>query len=347
VVNHPTGVVVIGASAGGITSLLSIIERLPPSLMSPVLVVVHIGRGQSFLPKILSRVTSLTCRHAIDGEPIQSRHIYVAPPDYHLLVRGRELTLSHGPREHHTRPAIDPLFISAARAYGPAVIGIVLSGALSDGAAGLLAIKSAGGRAIVQDPNDAANAGMPRSALQFVEADAVLPAHRIAEEVVTMLESNRPIQPRVNIPTFDLEDVTTEIIQDDFREQASDQRAGELTPFTCPDCGGTLWQSELNGLLGFKCHVGHGWSWESLSDQKSEELEQALWASVRLLVERATLNRQISVHARNAGAPDRGEHFDEQAARDQAHAVLVRNLLESLSNSTTVVQEAEQAVSAE
>jgi len=331
VIDQPTEVVVIGASAGGIASLLNIVERLPHSLEIPVLVVVHIGQSISHLPTILGRVTSFTCRHAVDGEPIQSHHIYVAPPDYHLLVRGRELSLSHGPREHHTRPAIDPLFISAARSYRSAVIGIVLSGALSDGAAGLMAIKSAGGRVIVQDPNDAANAGMPKSALQFVEADAVLPADRIAEEIVTMSQSNRPVRPPDIVPTFDLEDVTTESIQEDFREQASDQRAGELTPFTCPDCGGTLWQSDLNGLLGFKCHVGHGWSWESLSEHKSQELEHALWASVRMFLERATLNRQISVHARNAGLPERGDRFDEQATCDQAHAMLIRDLLESRS----------------
>src|SRR4051794_13293694 len=138
VVNQDSGVIVIGASAGGISSLLSIVRGLPSSLTTPVLVVVHIGQGQSSLPRILERNTSLSCRHALDGEPIRPRHIYVAPPDFHLLVRRGVLSLSHGPREHHTRPAIDPLFISAARAYGPMALGIVLSGALSDGAAGSL-----------------------------------------------------------------------------------------------------------------------------------------------------------------------------------------------------------------
>src|SRR3954451_1470744 len=184
VVNQDSGVIVIGASAGGISSLLSIVRGLPSSLKTPVLVVVHIGQGPSSLPRILERNTSLNCHHARDGELILPRHIYVAPPDYHLIIRGGLLLLSHGPREHHTRPAIDPLFISAARAYGPRAIGIVLSGALSDGAAGSLAIKSAGGRIIVQDPNDAVIEGMPRSALRFVEADAVLPADCIAQEVV-------------------------------------------------------------------------------------------------------------------------------------------------------------------
>lgn len=345
---HP-GIIAIGASAGGIPSLRRIVEQLPSTLTASVMVVVHIGQGASVLPKILQRHASVPCSHAVDGEPIRPGHIYVAPPDYHLLVRGDRLALSHGPREHHTRPAIDPLFMSAARSYGPSVIGIVLSGALSDGAAGLLAIKSSGGKVIVQDPEDALNEGMPRSALQFVEPDAVLPADEIAGAALRLFESLPPAQNRGRVVTFDQNDLLTERIQEDFVEQADDQRAGELTPFTCPDCGGTLWQAELNGLLSFRCHVGHTWGWEALAQYKSDQLESALWASVRLLVERATLNRQVSAHAREVGVPEQSERFDEQAERDQQYAKLIRDLIESFArlNGQASPESAEPAMSGE
>jgi two-component system chemotaxis response regulator CheB len=324
-------IIVIGASAGGISSLLRIVERLPAGLHAAVLVVVHIGQNPSMLPQVLSRATPLPCTHAVDGELIRPGHLYVAPPDYHLLVQGNRLKLSHGPREHHTRPAIDPLFISASRSFGAGTIGIVLSGALSDGAAGSLAIKSRGGRLIVQDPKEALNPGMPKSALQSVDADAVLPANDIADAVSNMI-AVAEIAVRGKTMVIDQEGMTVAHIREDFQEQEHDQRAGKLTPFTCPDCGGTLWQSTPDDLLNFRCHVGHAWSWEALVGQKSDELETALWASVRLMVERATLNRQVSARANREGNIRQSERFKEQADRDEEYASLIRKLLESFEN---------------
>jgi two-component system chemotaxis response regulator CheB len=295
-------------------------------------VVVHIGQHRSMLPRILERSGMLPVTHAVDGERLLPDHIYVAPPDYHLIVRRNRLELSHGPREHHTRPAIDPLFISASRSHGAGVIGIILSGALSDGTAGLLAIKSRGGRVIVQDPEDALNQGMPRSALQVVEADAVLPADTIAGAVLDMLSERPPGTVRGDTMVFDQEEPTTARIREDFREQESDERSGQLTPFTCPDCGGTLWQDTPDNLLSFRCHVGHTWSWEALVGQKSEELETALWASVRLLVERGTLNRQIALRAAHEGSAGQSERFKEQADRDEHYAATIRKLLEAFQN---------------
>lgn len=332
--DQPTNLIVIGASAGGISSLLRIVRNLPETLEAAVLVVVHIGQGPSELPKILGRAAHLPVSHAIDREPICQGHIYVAPPDYHVIVRDGHLGLSHGPREHHTRPAIDPLFISAARAFGARVIGVVLSGALSDGAAGLMAIKARGGRAVVQDPGEALNEGMPRSALRLVDADAVLPAGDIAAAISEMIALRSTASVREGTTMAEREDATSNRIKEDFREQESDARAGELTPFTCPDCGGTLWQAATNGILSFRCHVGHAWSWEALVGNKSDELETALWASVRLLVERATLNRQIAVRARAEGSPGQEQRFAEQADRDQEYASLIRGLIESFSSYT-------------
>ena len=170
-------IVVIGASAGGIEALRELVSELPADLPAALFVVVHIQPyAVSRLPEILSRAGALPATHASNGEPIQPGHIYVAPPDRHLLVRQGRIALSRGPRENHSRPAIDPLFRSAARAYGSRVIGVVLSGALYDGSMGLLVVKTRGGMAIVQDPREAAVDSMPRSALRLVEADAVLPS---------------------------------------------------------------------------------------------------------------------------------------------------------------------------
>lgn len=169
-------VVVIGASAGGIRALLEIVSQLPAEFPAPVLVVVHIGRGRSALPQIIERAGVLSASHARHGEPVRPGHIYVAPPDVHMLVRSGRIVLDRGPRENHSRPAIDPLFRSAASEYGSGTIGVILSGALSDGTAGLMMIKGHGGTVIVQDPEEAIVGGMPESALNLVDADQVLAA---------------------------------------------------------------------------------------------------------------------------------------------------------------------------
>ena len=177
----PRDVVAIGASAGGIQALTSLASGLPRDFPAAVFVVVHIPPyAVSRLPEILSRAGPLPAAHARQGEPIEPGRIYVAPPDRHLLVRQGWVELARGPRENHSRPAIDPLFRTAARAYGPRVVGVVLSGSLYDGSMGLMAIKTRGGVAVVQDPNEAAFASMPRSALQAVTADHVLPAAAMA-----------------------------------------------------------------------------------------------------------------------------------------------------------------------
>jgi two-component system chemotaxis response regulator CheB len=173
-------IIVVGASAGGVEALSRLVHDLPADLPAALFVVLHVpAHGTSLLPYILARNGPLPARHPDDGEPIVHGRIYVAPPDMHLLIRREQVRLARGPRENGHRPAVDPLFRTAARSYGPQVVGVVLSGTLDDGSAGLVAIRQRGGVAIVQDPDDALYPGMPRSALEAVRADHCLPVGQI------------------------------------------------------------------------------------------------------------------------------------------------------------------------
>lgn len=318
--------VVIGASAGGIQALLDLVSELPSDFGASVFVVVHIGRARSVLPNLLRRAGSLPASHGEHGEAYSPGHIYVAPPDFHMLLRDGRIELSHGPRENHSRPAIDPLFRSAASALGPATTGVVLSGALSDGTIGLQMIKAHGGTVIVQDPDEAIIGGMPSSALRFVDADHVLQAREIGRYLAGVRYGADAPEDE---PMIDAEDRDLDMIREDFQEQESNDRAGQLTMFTCPDCGGTLWQSSANDAY-FRCHVGHKWEAESLLGNKSVELEAALWTSVRLFEERATLNRQLAKRIkRTSGDVHREQGIVEQAEQDERRADAIRGLLMS------------------
>jgi two-component system chemotaxis response regulator CheB len=328
-------IVVIGASAGGIQALTALVAGLPRDFPASVLVVVHIPPyAISRLPEILSRSGPLPAAHARQDEVIEPGRIYIAPPDRHLLVRTGRLELSRGPRENHCRPAIDPLFRTAARAYGPRVIGIVLSGALYDGSMGLLAIKTRGGMAIVQDPKEAIVDSMPRRAIERVTAEHILPVAEIAAALTDLVRQPVTAQKGTSIVnTIDTEERLEAVIAEDFVEQASDGRTEETTLFTCPDCGGVLWQGGEGPVLRFRCHVGHAFAPEVLLSQKSEELETALWSSLRLLKEKATLTLQLANRTRSSGngkAAQAANRIAEQAELDERHARVIQELLEAM-----------------
>ena len=340
--------VVIGASAGGIEALTTLVRGLPPDLPAALFVVVHIPPyAVSRLPEILSRAGTLPATHAVDGEPIRRGHIYVAPPDRHLLVRQGRVALSRGPRENHSRPAIDPLFRSAARAYGSRVIGVVLSGALYDGSMGLLAVKTRSGMAIVQDPREAAVDSMPRSALRLVAADHVLPSPKIAATLAELVMA--PVSEQGGALVPDREERLQAEITEDFAEQSHDGRAEEASVYTCPDCGGVMWQDGAGKQLGFRCHVGHAYAPEVLLSQKSEEFEAALWASLRLLKEKATLTRQLATRTLaggNGGSEAIATRIEEQADLDERYARTIQELLEAMPNAADQVAVIVRAVDA-
>ena len=318
------GIVVVGASAGGVEALVDLAASLPSDLSAAVFVVLHLpATGTSALPEILRRHGPLPAAHVRDGEPIQPGRIYVAPPDHHVLVRTGYVHLSRGPRENGHRPAIDPLFRSAAREYATRVIGVVLSGALDDGTAGLLAIKSRGGVAVVQNPEDALYPGMPGNALEHAQVDHVLAAASMGK-LLTRLLADLAEPPADPAPTG----MRVEVEMEGFSMEAFEGiHPGRPSGFSCPDCHGVLWQIKDGGLERYRCRVGHAWSPESLLTQQSEALEAALWVALRSLEERAALARRLAEPARRRGHAITATRFEEQAAEAQQAARLVRDLL--------------------
>jgi two-component system, chemotaxis family, protein-glutamate methylesterase/glutaminase len=317
-------IVVVGASAGGVEALTNLVGSLPADLRASVFVVLHVpATGSSALPGILARHGPLPASHAKDGEPIERGRIYVAPPDHHLLLRAGHVHLAGGPRENGHRPAVDPLFRSAAREHATRVVGVVLSGALDDGTAGLLAIKSRGGVALVQQPEEALYPGMPHNAIEHVHVDHVLPAAAIAE-ALTRLAAEPAARPSTPAPN----DMKVEVEVEAFSMQAMEgSNPGRPSAFSCPDCNGVLWEIQDGGLVRFRCRVGHAWSPESLLTQQSEALEAALWVALRSLEERAALAERLAEPARRRGHTITRTRFEEQAQEAQQAARLVRRLL--------------------
>jgi two-component system chemotaxis response regulator CheB len=322
--------VVVGASAGGVEALGRLVRELKPELPAALLVVLHVPPGTtSALPSILDRQGPLPVSHARDGEPIRRGHIHVAPPDSHLLVSESTLRLSQGPRENGHRPAIDPTFRSAARSHGPHTVGIVLSGVLDDGTAGLLAIKARGGTAIVQDPDDALYPGMPSSAIEHVKVDHIVSVPAIAALLDALAqEPPDPPDPPRALPFRNrrLEE-RTEDLAADLPGHGPAALPGQPSIFACPECDGVLWEVQDGRLVRFRCHVGHAWSPESLLSHQSEALEGALWAALRSLQERAALARRMADPARHRRHGLVALRFNEQAREAEQAAAVLRELL--------------------
>lgn len=321
-VQHPHDIVVVGASAGGVEALRRLVASLPSGFGASVFVVLHLPiNAHSALPQIMARAGCVPVRHAADSEEPVRGTIYVAPPDVHLLLRPGTMQLSHGPTENGHRPAIDPLFRSAAASYGPRVIGVVLSGVLDDGAAGLLAISQSGGITVVQDPDDALYPAMPLAALQSVPVDVVAPVDEIGQTLSRL--TMHPI-PRVADPA------APEI--DDYTERALEgggalEMEGRPSRFTCPDCGGALWEARDEADTKFRCRVGHSWTSMALLEQQASTLEQALWTALRALAERADLARRMRDHAAARHHPYAERLFDAQLAELERKGEVVRNVL--------------------
>ncbi len=308
--------IVVGASAGGVQALQRLVADLPPELPAAVLVVLHMMQtGTSVLDNILARAGQLPATQARDGERPERGHVYVAPPNAHLLLRGPYLQLSGGPRENGHRPAIDPLFRSAARARGPRAIGVVLTGTLDDGTDGLRLIKERGGATVVQDPADALYEEMPRSAVEHVEPDAVVPLAAMAGTLAGMLDE--PLDASLTAPAADPDLQRRDLVEAELGFEPPD---GQPSLLTCPDCGGVLMEREQGAVVRFACQVGHAYSPESLVEQQGTALESALWTAMRTLEERADLLRRM---ARRAGSSTSGR-LEQRAAAVAEHADVVR-----------------------
>jgi two-component system chemotaxis response regulator CheB len=336
-------IIVVGASAGGVQALTELVRGLPAGLPASVFVVCHFPPGgRSILPEILSRAGTMPASHARDGEPFYPGHIYVAPPDRHLLLApGGATRLTRDARENHFRPAVDPLFRSAARHYGRRVVGVILTGALSDGAAGLIAIRTAGGLGVVQDPRDALVAAMPENATQLAGADFTAPLSGMAELLVKLVRAEpvslpegaamNPEAAQAGGP--DPIEKAAQTVEETMAAQARDERRGEVAPFTCPECGGSLWQVDEPRLVQFRCHVGHAYNAEALLAEQTDALEAALWTAVRTFREKSVLGRQLAVVERRKGDADAAARFEEQARQSEQYAeLIVKHVLQGNGN---------------
>jgi two-component system, chemotaxis family, protein-glutamate methylesterase/glutaminase len=326
-------IVVIGASAGGVQALDQVVERLPAELPASVFVVLHLAAGAtSVLPSILARLGTLPAAVPDEHQLPERGHIYVAPPDRHLLLVGQEVRLTGGPRENGHRPAIDPLFRSAARTYGPRVIAAVLSGTLDDGAAGSHMVRDRGGVVIVQHPDDALYGDMPRNTLETAGADAVLPASKIAEKLCELLDEPLP--------------ESSEGVERAEHQEANELMDAQLaangapTELACPDCGGALWERENGDLVRFGCRVGHVYSPESLVAEHGKALEQALWAALRGLEERADLYRRMARRAQVTGRDSIARRFHQRSDSAERHATAIRDAIAKLTSSGDLAEQA-------
>ena len=300
--------IVVGTSTGGLEALSRLLERLPADLPASVFIVLHTHSSSSGrLPEILGRVTPLKVAYAVHGEPIERGRVYVAPPDNHLMLEHGYLHVVRGPKENGHRPAVDPLFRSAARSYGARVVGVLLTGGLDCGTAGLMMIKAQGGITIVQDPDEALQPEMPRNALAHVEIDHVLTLARIGSLL------NRLARTRAAVPALLQNGTLTEI------EVATAQPAD----VACPSCGGVMQECKINGLTRFRCHTGHTFSLESLANEQARALEGALWAAVRALQESEALARRMA----NYAGIDMERRFEEKAEAMKHHASRIQRML--------------------
>jgi two-component system chemotaxis response regulator CheB len=317
-------IIVIGASAGGVEAISTIVADLPRDLRAAVFVVLHLAKGRSMLPEILTRAGCLPASHPSDGDRLEYGRIYVARPDHHLVMELGKVRVVHGPTENGCRPAIDPLFRSAARIYGPRVVGIVLTGGLDDGTSGLAAVKEAGGIAIVQDPEEAFAPSMPRSARAYVSVDHVLPVREMALLIGQLSREQALPQPTTT-------GAHVAPLESDLGEPPlalhEDDRPGKVSIFTCPECHGTLWEADERGIVRFRCRVGHAYSSESMLAAQTDSVDRALWIALRSMEERAALTHRLAERARARRHHWVARAFEERALAADGHAAVIRELL--------------------
>jgi len=319
-------VVAIGASAGGVTALRRFVEGLRPDLAAPILIVQHIGAYPSILPELLARSGPLPAAHAREGEVLRAGRIYLAPPDHHMFVEGSALRLSRGPKEHHTRPAIDPLFRSAALTYGPRASGVVMTGWGEDGTAGLQAIKACGGRVFVQQPTEAEQRDMPMSALHYVAVDRLVSVDGLADDLAEALAAPLDAGAPLVRPDPLVHEHQSFLMQGGPMEHLN--AIGRPSPYTCPDCFGGLWEIGGAKPRRFRCHTGHAYTLRTLQEAQSGGTDTALWNALRGLEEKEMLLREVAGQYLQEGNAVEAARLEVLAHSVSGNAALLRELLE-------------------
>jgi two-component system, chemotaxis family, protein-glutamate methylesterase/glutaminase len=318
-------IIVIGASAGGVEALQKLVKGIPKDIPAAIFIVLHIpAHNPSYLPEILTRVGNIKAKSPKDREPIEPGQIYVAPPDHHMLIERDFIRIVHGPKENRHRPAVDPLFRSAARAYNRRVIGVILTGALDDGTAGLNSIKRLDGITVVQDPLEALYPSMPQSAMASVQIDYVLPIAAIA----TLLERLAHETVEEIKPVEVAEPMGSEInIVENGTALSGDNHPGAPSAYSCPECGGVLWEIKDGDLTRFRCRVGHAFSIESMMAEQSDAIETALWAALKTLEESASLSERLALAAHGRDQTWLAERYEQKASDARENAIVIQNLL--------------------
>ncbi|WP_342165467.1 chemotaxis protein CheB [Methylobacterium sp. SD21] len=314
-------IIVIGGSSGATAPLKAILGALPKDLAAAVFVVVHIpARSLGLLATVTAAAAHLPVCAAQDGMAIAPGNIYLGVPDHHLIIRDGQMMLGRGPRENMARPSIDPLFRSAATAYGPRVIGVLLSGLLNDGAAGLEAIKRCGGVVLVQDPADAIADEMPLSGMAAVAADLVVPSARLGDILSELVQE--PAGPRLPVPPeirLEVDIAAGERVDSDVLRRLADP-----APLTCPHCSGVLSTIREAKPLRFRCQVGHAFTAGVVAKQQENAVDEALRVALRIIEERAELVTRMAQDGRSSGRPAVAEMYDERAIEYREYAETIR-----------------------
>jgi two-component system, chemotaxis family, protein-glutamate methylesterase/glutaminase len=332
-------IIVIGASAGGVEALVKVVRGLPADLPAAVFVVLHIpAQSPSLLPAILSRAGRLPAVHPTDDTKIEHGCIYIARPDHHMLIEQDHICVVRGPKENRHRPAVDPTLRSAALTYGPRVIGVILTGALDDGTAGLLAVKRRGGIAVVQDPKDALYPSMPQNAIEYVDVDHIVPLSQIASLLKRLVDEKIAAEAGYPVP----QDMNNEVSAAAMDRNASNEHdhIGIPSVYSCPECGGVLWEIQDHSLLRFRCRVGHAFTSETMQAQQDEALEEALWTALKTLEESASLTQRMLQQAYQRGHEQLGRRLEEKLHRTERRIAALMSVFqkkeEDISSETPV-----------
>jgi two-component system, chemotaxis family, protein-glutamate methylesterase/glutaminase len=337
--------VVIGGSAGSSGPLKTLLSSLPKDLPASILVVVHMPSSSAGLLPPLSTSSSiaLPVQNAVDGAELSTGHVYLAPPNRHLLVIDGHLKLGTGPRENLSRPAIDPLFRSAAISHGPRAIGLILSGMLNDGASGLAAIKRGGGIALVQAPSDCEAPEMPSAALEATPVDLSAPRHDLPAAVLRFVsEAPGPAREVTRDILLDVEIAAGNPVDHDRLRAVADPAT-----ITCPDCGGVLSEIREDRPLRFRCQVGHAFTDKTLLEYQEGLVDEAMRVALRIIEERAALVAKMGREARQAGRMSLAEMHDEKAVEYKEQADILRKAILSSMDLADLPDPAESIVNAQ
>jgi two-component system chemotaxis response regulator CheB len=330
-------IVVVGGSAGGLEALLTLVASLPKDFPGSIFAVLHTAPDSpGLLADILGRAATLRTALVTRRMTIEPGVVYVAPPDYHIVLEPGVVRPTRGPKENRFRPALDPLFRSAAQVYGPAAVGVVLSGGLDDGTAGLWTIKQLGGTAIVQDPDDAMYPSMPQHALDGVRVDFSVPADELAPLLVRLAAT--PADAHGAIEMGDNIDIEVNIAKADRALDAGVLRLGSPSSFACPECHGVLLRVAEGGRVRFRCHTGHAYSSDSLLSAVEEAVDEALWNAIRALDERAMFAAHVAAHMTETGRETDAARMDEVANDSRRRASLVRQATLKVADAADVAE---------